>query len=939
MADVFISYSRRDKAFVQRLHEALKARGREAWVDWEGIPPTAEWMQEIRSAIDSAQAFLFVISPQSASSEVCRQEIEHAVAQNKRLVPLVCVDTEPRAVPDALARLNWVFFRPADDFDAAVETLQQALDTDLDWVRTHTRLLVRAREWEARERDRSRTLRGSELQTAEQWLISAAGKEPAPTPLQTEFIVVSRKAAARRARITLAAVGTALVVAVGLAGLAYWQWQSASSRELAATAEAQMPGDPELSVLLASEALTVHRTQQAEEALRRAVFANLARAILSGHAGWVVDASFAPDGRSIVTASSDRTARLWDAESGELRAELQGHLNNLVQASFSPNGSLAVTVAHDNTARVWDATTGKPVSTFHGHRSQVNRAAFSLDGQRVVTASNEGLAWVWDARTAKRLSLLRGHGGFVLSAAFSPDGQRIVTTSSDGEARVWDATVANPDSLFALKGHTGAVSGAAFSPDGTLIVTHGSDQTARVWNAADGKLVAELRGHGDYVATARFDAEGKRVLTAGSDGSARLWEAATGSPLAQMRGHALRVSSAFFSPDEKFVVTASEDNTARVWETATGAEVARLLGHRRPVRVARFSPDGRTIVTASEDLTVRLWNAPLAVPPLAAGDQPLRLAGAEMNGAGLVIVAGTFDTAPSLWDPAAKTTVATLERPVGRVDHARFNRDGTLVVSTDREETCVWDARSGRRVAVVKTPARVGVDDVDLSPDKRLLAVAGDLGVTYLFEMNGPTLAAELDSKGGGLRSVQFSPDGRLLVTGGARNAAYVWDVSSRSLVHTLKGHSNAVAWVRFSPDGGTIATASWDETVRLWDTASGRPLAELRGHSKPLWTVRFNSAGNLLVSASADGSARIWEVASRRTLGEIRVGGAEVVDAAFGSDRQTIVTLANDVAGHTLARLHSCPACADLEALRAYVSRTVKRSPTVEAQQRHLAK
>lgn len=111
MSAVFISYSRHDLAFVRRLHAALDALSRNAWVDWQGIAPTAEWMAEIRRGIDGADALLFVISPSWLASDVCAQELEHAVQQGKRLVPVVCLDAPAAQVPAALAKLNWIFPR------------------------------------------------------------------------------------------------------------------------------------------------------------------------------------------------------------------------------------------------------------------------------------------------------------------------------------------------------------------------------------------------------------------------------------------------------------------------------------------------------------------------------------------------------------------------------------------------------------------------------------------------------------------------------------------------------------------------------------------------------------------------------------------------------------------------------------------------------------
>src|SRR5579859_3724325 len=139
MFDAFISYSRKDKEFVRTVHKALTDAKKNIWVDWEDIPVTSDWMAEIRSGIDAAHSFIFVITPDSAASEVCGQEIAHAVENKKRLVPLVYREVDPKRVNPALASHNWLFCRESDDFDAVMATLLQALDTDLEHVHMHTR--------------------------------------------------------------------------------------------------------------------------------------------------------------------------------------------------------------------------------------------------------------------------------------------------------------------------------------------------------------------------------------------------------------------------------------------------------------------------------------------------------------------------------------------------------------------------------------------------------------------------------------------------------------------------------------------------------------------------------------------------------------------------------------------------------------------------------
>jgi hypothetical protein len=113
--EVFISYSRKDKEFVRWLDQELKHRDREAWVDWEGIPPGDRREKTIYGAIEATHTFIFVLTPDSIASEICGKEIAHAAANNKRLVPIVHRDVAADRVPKSLGELNWIFFRGEDD--------------------------------------------------------------------------------------------------------------------------------------------------------------------------------------------------------------------------------------------------------------------------------------------------------------------------------------------------------------------------------------------------------------------------------------------------------------------------------------------------------------------------------------------------------------------------------------------------------------------------------------------------------------------------------------------------------------------------------------------------------------------------------------------------------------------------------------------------------
>jgi WD40 repeat protein/TPR repeat protein len=571
------------------------------------------------------------------------------------------------------------------------------------------------------------------------------------------------------------------------------------------------------------------------------------RAVLFGHGDFVNSAAYSPDGKRIVSASRDKSVRIWDARTGVQLAVLLGHDDRVISAAYSPDGNRIVSASRDKTGRVWDARSGAQLVVLNGHEAVVTNAAFSPDGKRIVTSSVDRSARIWDAQTGAPLVVLGGHADVVTSAVYSPDGSRIVTASADKTARIWDARSGAP--LAVLSGHEAGLTDAVYSPDGSRIATSAMDGTVRIWNATTGALVSSLSGPGGIFNSAAFSPDGSRIVTTSVDRTGRIWDVRSGAQLAVLSGHGDVVKTAVYSPDAKHILTASSDTTVRIWDAKNDASLTTLSGHQDIVYMAVYSPDGTRVLTASADNTAKIWNA------------------------------------------RTGESVTTLSGHTADVQAAAYSPDGSRVVTASKDKTArIWDVRTGAPIAILEGHAD-GVNSAAYSPDgTRIVTSSFDKTARIWDALTGAPLTS-LSGHGGTVNTAAYSPDGTRIVTSSFDKTARVWDARSGAQLAVLAGHADSVESAAYSPDGLRIVTASQDMTARIWDAHTGVELFELAGHRQALNSAAFSPDGTQLVTSGND-TARIWDARLGTQLGAFPDrGGFADFSAVFSPDAASILT------------------------------------------------
>lgn len=608
-----------------------------------------------------------------------------------------------------------------------------------------------------------------------------------------------------------------------------------------------------------------------------------------GHSEALASFVYSADGAYLVTASNDRSARIWENNSRKLLFTLNGHSAALTSARFNRNSNRVVTASADGTACVWNAWTGEKIFCLPDHGSTVYYAGFTKDDRYLFTethAPHEKVR-IWDALTGKIIHEMEGHLTEKGDGFISPDGKKITTSSHDGSVHIYDLVTGRM--LHRITAHRKSVYSSVFSPDGKRLITASADSTARLWDVFTGRQLLVIEGHQEKVTDAQISADGRYILTLSHDRSPTLWDGQSGEPLYSFVDGGY-IFKAVFSPSGSEIATLGNDGRVRTWNCQEATQKLTLPVPGSQALDIGYSPDGSQIAVACADGSMLFFDT-------ASGERCGVLKGyaadvyaGEISNDGQFLAIGGNDSLLRIYDYPNGILLHVIHAHAGAISRLSFNRQGSRIFSTSTDQKAhIWDARSGKRLATVHADAS-DIVAAAFSPDGLSLATGSMAGNVRISRSDDGLPLKTLQESGAAVQAIVYSPKGAYMAYADRNGVCHVYTSDGSENIHTYRSEGAAILCIRFSPDEKLLAAGLENGEVLVWHMDS-RLLRNRYRTAAAITEMSFSHKGQLLAAGNGNGESIVIQAQTGAALFRLEKLSSGIQSLAFSSNDDLLFT------------------------------------------------